>query len=207
MTQSTQMIEELDDCFVRTAGNIVKYYDNEEERQQILKHLRDALMNNCKESAKIKAASDIREQMERVFEADPEKNTKDISNEYSKAISEIQVDPSKDNRMLDYDRQIEGLLQANEAASSNGLDDTDADLALTGREVNVIDPISKTRMTDPVKNTVCGHVYDRESLVAMLQKNKNTRCPVVGCSSKDYIILSQCRTDIVTKMYLENNPA
>lgn len=56
------------------------------------------------------------------------------------------------------------------------MDDTDADLRLTGREINVIDPISKTRMTDPVKNAVCGHVYDKGSLVAMLQKNKNTRC-------------------------------
>lgn len=26
MTQSTQMIEELDDCFLRTAANIAKYY-------------------------------------------------------------------------------------------------------------------------------------------------------------------------------------
>lgn len=65
-------------------------------------------------------------------------------------------------------------LLANEAAS-NELDDTDADLRLTGSEINVIDPISKTRMTDPVRNAVCGHVYDKESLVAMLQKNKNTR--------------------------------
>jgi len=122
-------------------------------------------------------------------------------------------------------------LPANEATSSNELDDTDADLQLTGSKINVIDPISKTRMTDPVKNAVCGHVYDRESLVAMLQKNKNTRyifyttiihqilgycyniyvcvhrCPVVGCTSTDYIVLSQCRPDIVTKLYLERNPA
>lgn len=85
------------------------------------------------------------------------------------------------------------------------------------------------RMTDPVRNAVCGHVYDKESLVAMLKKNKNTRyvframlniriccyrtyvcihrCPVVGCTSMDYIVLSQCRPDIVTKTYLERNPA
>lgn len=100
---------------------------------------------------------------------------------------------------------------------------------MTGSEINVIDPISKMRMTDPVRNAVCGHVYDKESLVAMLQKNKNTRyifhtmpktecavitffhicihrCPVVGCTSMDYIVLSQCRPDIVTKTYLERNP-
>lgn len=52
----------------------------------------------------------------------------------------------------------------------------DIDLRLTVSEVNVIDPITKTRMTNPVRNTVCGHVYNKESLVAMLGKNKNTRC-------------------------------
>ena len=55
------------------------------------------------------------------------------------------------------------------------MDDADADLRLTGSEINVIDPISKMRMTDPVRNAVCGHIYDKASLVAMLQKNKNTR--------------------------------
>lgn len=66
---------------------------------------------------------------------------------------------------------------ANEDASNNELEeDTDEDLRLTGQDINVIDPISKTRMTHPVKNTVCGHVYDKESLIAMLRKNKNTRC-------------------------------
>lgn len=122
------------------------------------------------------------------------------------------------------------FLLANEAATSNQLDDTDGDLRLTGSEINVIDPISKMRMTDPVRNAICGHVYDKESLVAMLRKNKNTRyvfllcqileyvatalmsvcihrCPVVGCTSMDYIVLSQCRPDIVTKTYLERNPA
>lgn len=59
---------------------------------------------------------------------------------------------------------------------SNTQDDADAELRLTGADINVIDPISKLRMTDPVRNAVCGHVYDRESLTAMLSKNKNTRC-------------------------------
>lgn len=54
-------------------------------------------------------------------------------------------------------------------------DDADADLRLTGSKINIIDPISKIRMTDPVRNAVCGHVYDKASLVAMLEKNKNTR--------------------------------
>ncbi|KYM92498.1 E3 SUMO-protein ligase NSE2 [Atta colombica] len=204
MTQNTQMIEELDDCFLRTAGNIMKYYDNEEEKQNILKQLREVLIANCMESARIKSANEIKEHLECMSEFDSEEDVKNITIEYKKAISEIQVNPLQDNRLLEYDRQFKGLYQVNE---SNALDDIDADLRLTGSEINVIDPISKMRMTDPVRNAVCGHIYDKASLVAMLQKNKNTRCPVVGCTSLDYIDLSQCRSDIVTKTYLENHLA
>ncbi|XP_018304303.1 E3 SUMO-protein ligase NSE2 isoform X2 [Mycetomoellerius zeteki] len=172
----------------------------------MLKLIREALIANCKESARIKAANEIKEQLECMSELDSEKDVKNITTEYKKAISEIQVNPLQDSRLLKYDRQIEGLCLANEA-ESNVPDDADADLRLTGSKINIIDPISKIRMTDPVRNAVCGHVYDKASLVAMLEKNKNTRCPVVGCTSLDYIDLSQCRSDIVTKTYLENHPA
>lgn len=206
MAQSTQMIETLDDCFLKTADNIMKYYVDEEERKKTLKELRSILKENCSESARIVAINQIKEQLELTF--DPEaKNIEEITKEYKEATSNIQIDSSEYNRLVEYDRQIEALHQANKAAPNNELDDSDTDLRLTGRDINVIDPISKTRMIDPVKNTVCGHVYDKGSLIAMLQKNKNTRCPVVGCTSMDYIDLNQCRTDIVTKAYLERNPA
>lgn len=55
------------------------------------------------------------------------------------------------------------------------MDDSNTDLRLTGTAINIIDPISKVRMTDPVRNTICGHVYDKDSLIAMLNKNKKTR--------------------------------
>ncbi|XP_072746956.1 E3 SUMO-protein ligase NSE2 [Anoplolepis gracilipes] len=206
MAQSQQMIETLDDCIVKTADNIMKHFAGEDEKKKLLEELRELLKENCSETTRMASANAIREEMEFTFEAES-KNIEDIIKLYRDTLSNIKVDSLEYNRLLEYDRQIEVLLQANKNASNNGLDDTDADLQLTGRDINVIDPISKTRMTDPVKNAVCGHVYDKGSLIAMLQKNKNTRCPVVGCNSTDYIDLNQCRTDIVTKTYLERNPA
>lgn len=46
---------------------------------------------------------------------------------------------------------------------------------MTQDEINVIDPFTKKRMTDPVKNKACGHVYDRESAMAVLKMNEKTR--------------------------------
>ena len=51
----------------------------------------------------------------------------------------------------------------------------DDDLQFTQDIVNVIDPFTKQRMTDPMKNKTCGHVYDRESVNAMLKVNSKTR--------------------------------
>ncbi|XP_020288026.1 E3 SUMO-protein ligase NSE2-like [Pseudomyrmex gracilis] len=205
MAQFMQIIEELDDCFAKTAGNILKYYVDEEEKLKVLTDLRNALKENCIETARIKAANDIKQRLEYVSEMEPQRSTREIVKEYTEAISDIQIDSSEDKRLIQYDRQIEDLLKATETTSNE--DDADTDLQLTNRDINVIDPISKTRMTDPVRNTVCGHVYDRASLIAMLEKNKNTRCPVIGCTSKDYIVLSQCRTDIAMQIYLDKNPA
>lgn len=41
--------------------------------------------------------------------------------------------------------------------------------------INVIDPISKMRIKDPIKNIICGHTYDRENVMALLKVNKKTR--------------------------------
>ncbi|KAH0952095.1 hypothetical protein HN011_009869 [Eciton burchellii] len=206
MAKSMQMTEELDDCFVKTAANIMRYYDNERERERMMDQLRNALRENCIESTKMMTADEIKDRLTSMLELEPKRNVEDIIKEYKEAISAIEIDPSENSRLMHYDRQIEDL-QMNQSTTNKGLDDTDSDLRLTCQDINIIDPISKTRIIDPVRNTICGHVYDRGNLVAMLQRNKKTRCPVVGCTSKDYIDLNQCRIDIVTKMYLEKHPA
>lgn len=53
--------------------------------------------------------------------------------------------------------------------------DIDAELQLVGGYINVIDPISKKRIVDPVKNIICGHTYDRQSITQILKVNKKTR--------------------------------
>jgi len=55
------------------------FLDNEEARQKILKKLRNALKENCMETARIKAADEIREQLERVSELELERDVKDIT--------------------------------------------------------------------------------------------------------------------------------
>lgn len=52
---------------------------DDEEGQKKLNELRDSLMKNCLESERIKAANEIREQLERISELEPERKVKDIT--------------------------------------------------------------------------------------------------------------------------------
>ncbi|EFN84318.1 E3 SUMO-protein ligase NSE2 [Harpegnathos saltator] len=201
-----QTIGDLDSNFTKMATNIVKYVDDKKERDKMLKELRDALVENCLMTKKITIANEIKDQLEYSEGIDSSQNIQTIMDTYKKAMSEIQVNPLEDIRLLTFDRQMQGLSQVTQNISANVFDDSSTELRLTCTDINVIDPISKTRMTNPVRNIICGHVYDKDSLVAVLEKNRKTRCPVVGCGNKEYISLSKCLTDIVIKTYLENNP-
>ncbi|XP_076673998.1 E3 SUMO-protein ligase NSE2 [Andrena cerasifolii] len=203
MTQSQQVIEELYDCYTTTAANIISYY-GAAERKTKLKELREIVQNNCLQDKKLKSAELIKEQFLSVYNDDDDETQTDIeaiTREYTESISKLDTNVSNDEKLLLYDRQLEALLDK----VANEENDEDADLQVSGGLINVIDPISKKRIVDPVKNSICGHTYDRESITEILKINKKTRCPVVGCKSKEFVTLAHLRTDIVTRAYLEKN--
>lgn len=79
--------------------------------------------------------------------------------------------------------------QANGAARA----DDDDDLIIegvedTGGEIfSLYDPWSKALMKNPVRNKMCGHIYDRDSVMLIIKDNIGIRCPVLGCANKTYI--------------------
>ncbi|XP_076302428.1 E3 SUMO-protein ligase NSE2-like [Lasioglossum baleicum] len=206
MSQSKQVIEELYELYTKTAANIIAYYEAN-ERKEKLKELRDIVQNNCTQDNKLKSAENIRNRLLELYCDDDDDdvaqtNIKSALDEYKTAISEIDTGASNDDKLLEFDKHVETLLER----VVDTQNDTSAELQLTGGYINVIDPISKKRIVDPVKNTICGHTYDRESITQILKINKKTRCPVIGCKSTEFVILANLRTDIVTKAYLEKNP-
>ncbi|XP_017893537.1 E3 SUMO-protein ligase NSE2-like [Ceratina calcarata] len=203
MTQSHRQLEELHNYYTRTAANIITYYEDDERRKK-LKELRDIVQEHCSQYEKLKSAQDIKIHAFSLCDNnnDNEKiDMESIINGYDRGISEINVDVTRHPRLLEFDKHVEALLDNAKGSRS----DQDAELELSGGYINVIDPISKKRIVDPVKNSICGHTYDRESITEMLKINKNTRCPVVGCKSKEFVRLTHLRADIVTKTYLEKN--
>jgi len=63
----------------------------------------------------------------------------------------------------------------------------DLEMISTPSEMNLLDPITKKTMTEPVRHKKCGHVYDKLSIVKMIKSHhpKGFRCPYMGCASTD----------------------
>ncbi|NWV60884.1 NSE2 ligase, partial [Malurus elegans] len=65
----------------------------------------------------------------------------------------------------------------------------DEDIAVTRSQMNFICPITQMKMKKPVRNKVCGHSYEEEAILEIIQtqkqKKKKVRCPKMGCSHVD----------------------
>ena len=59
------------------------------------------------------------------------------------------------------------------------------DELISTQVVNTIDPITRKEMTDPVKNTLCGHTYERDSILQLIGKHPKTKCPMAGCANSN----------------------
>nr|XP_033321822.1 E3 SUMO-protein ligase NSE2-like [Megalopta genalis] len=207
MTQSQQTIEELHDSYTQTAANIISYFGGNEVKEK-LKELRDIVENNCVLGKKLRSVEDTKNHLFNLYnDENAQSDLETIIQEYKNSISEINTDVSDNSKLIDYDNHVKALLDEIGDKEEEENDDEDVDMMLTGGLINVIDPISKKRIVDPVKNIVCGHTYDRETITELLKINEKTRCPVVGCKTTDFVKLKDLRLDIVTKMYLDKNPA
>ncbi|XP_017050809.1 E3 SUMO-protein ligase NSE2-like [Drosophila ficusphila] len=91
-----------------------------------------------------------------------------------------------------FKQAIESAAGRGENGQANGPDEDD-DVIIegveeTGGEIfSLLDPWSKAMMKNPVRNQICGHIYDRDSAMLIIKDNIGVRCPVLGCANKKYI--------------------
>ena len=67
--------------------------------------------------------------------------------------------------------------------------------------INTLDPVTNQTIVDPVKNTTCGHSYEKSSITRLMKK-PGMLCPAIGCSVplKDAKLVE----DFDLKRYLES---
>ncbi|XP_060849776.1 uncharacterized protein LOC132928864 [Rhopalosiphum padi] len=59
--------------------------------------------------------------------------------------------------------------------------------------IGKLDPFTKQPITKPVRNKICTHIYDQESVNQMFQHKLLISCPYIGCTNKRFT-----KTDLST---------
>ncbi|XP_065687310.1 E3 SUMO-protein ligase NSE2 isoform X2 [Patagioenas fasciata] len=72
---------------------------------------------------------------------------------------------------------------------NESIEQIDEDIAVTQSQTNFICPITQMEMKRPVRNKVCGHIYEEDAILKIIQtrkqQRKKVRCPKIGCSHVD----------------------
>ncbi|XP_077620347.1 E3 SUMO-protein ligase NSE2 isoform X2 [Crocuta crocuta] len=102
------------------------------------------------------------------------------------------TDLQNNAKFVQFKQQLKELkkqygLQADREA--DGTEGVDEDMIVTQSQTNFICPITQVEMKKPVKNKVCGHTYEEEAIVRMIEskhrRKKKACCPKIGCSHRD----------------------
>ncbi|XP_014204538.1 E3 SUMO-protein ligase NSE2 [Copidosoma floridanum] len=195
--------------FLKSAENIITHFDDDKVvRNQLLDNLHVYVKKCCSNSLRVKKFSTAFREVFQNIDAE-NTNSDDIIKLFKEKKNEFldyEPDVSQNSNFEEFSQQMKDLANSADGVKKRSAHEDD-DIEMTQDDVNVIDPFTKKRMTDPLKNKVCGHIYDRESVVQMLKLNDKTRCPVVGCSNKESIDLNNMIPDFVTRKFLHDNPA
>ena len=99
-------------------------------------------------------------------------DSKQIVKDYKRLLTEElkKVGDPQDNRRY---KEFLQIIQEKDPNAS--------DIMTVSESLNFIDPISKKPIVDPVKNKNCGHSYEKSTILELISKNPNLRCPMVGC--------------------------
>ncbi|XP_034619502.1 E3 SUMO-protein ligase NSE2-like [Trachemys scripta elegans] len=89
-----------------------------------------------------------------------------------------------------YEEEKEHLIGPRSDTDANeSIEQIDEDIAVTQSQMNFICPITQMEMQKPVRNKVCGHTYEEEAILKIIQRRENQKkkacCPKIGCSHLD----------------------
>ncbi|XP_058806147.1 E3 SUMO-protein ligase NSE2-like [Phymastichus coffea] len=203
---SSNKAEILRNNFFKTAECIVTHFDDDKcKRDETLGNMENIIGKICGFDDKMKRVTTVLKEMKNsIDDNDNQNQIKESWTSCKQTLLNYEPDVSNLPIFMEYRQQVKEIVNNMDGTEKMPLGDDD--IEMTQEQVNIIDAFSKKRMTNPVKNMQCGHVYDRETVIDVLKMNKNTRCPVVGCKNREYIRLEELVTDIKTRKYLHDNP-
>jgi len=118
------------------------------------------------------------------------------------------IDQSQHKSYVGMEQHIQDILNPtageDEDDSAPGEIRVDDDLAITQSKLNTRCPYTGQEMVDPVKNTHCGHSYERSGILTLIShRGQRARCPVSGCANEKALQESDLQTNDELKRFIE----
>jgi len=114
----------------------------------------------------------------------------DLGRTWNKRRDAVERKPINAKNTAEYQsfkRSIESTLSNAEPEANNSDDDVVATEVSCNSAFSPYDPWTKALIRNPVRNKMCGHIYDREYVHGLIKNNIGIRCPVAGCANTVYI--------------------
>lgn len=169
---------------ISTAENVAKYL--QEDKEDNYEKLKMYMENYCL----LEIEQEVAEQALEAAKADTNiSNINTLQKRFEdglKTLSQNRINPNSHRYMQELKTRYESGLQS---VSSSGLTENlnESDIAIVQTNEQFLDPITKKHISDPVKNTMCGHVYERETILNLIRRKHRIRCPVAGCANPESI--------------------
>ncbi|KAE8750382.1 hypothetical protein FOCC_FOCC002941 [Frankliniella occidentalis] len=171
---------------------LTKYVEKGNERDTHLKNLEGLVQNYClldyhldiRPGLVARMSQDENKKIAQKENSEtaelPEGNTNYQAILCEKVASAIKNHNVKDHEKLkDYTKKVKRLINV---ADGTGDDD---DLMVTEESENLLDPLSKTELVDPVISIKCRHRFSRKTIMEHLTHGRHgSQCPYVGCKAK-----------------------
>ncbi|XP_072940419.1 uncharacterized protein [Epargyreus clarus] len=104
--------------------------------------------------------------------------------------------------MIGLEKHIKEADRVNRAAGH----EEDSDLSFVGVQSAHIDPFSLRPIINPMRNKICKHVYEKNTIESII-KSKNKGCPYVGCTNKKQMESGDLIFDVELKHTLDSAAA
>lgn len=114
-------------------------------------------------------------------------------------------------RYLDFMKKAQQMIRIERGDDANVSQSSqmqmDEDISQPNEVISDIDPITKKRLENPVRNKHCRHIYGYQSVLQSLQRNSRLRCPIVGCANKKFVEMSDLieDEDLVVRLAQQRN--
>ena len=181
---------------MRTAQTILSSDLSEEEQGDQMDSLRNIIENYIVNLSKFKHDFKLTQKLKENLTKQDGSEWPNVDQEFKKLQNEgkCKVDVKSHQWMKDFDKLVSqsGNTQEEEGGG-------DEDMMMVSSQVQTVCPITRREMVRPVRNTACGHVYDREGIEFLMRQNAATKCPVVGCRNPAIVLPHNLQDDKQTK--------